>query len=286
MLLLDTGVARTPEETIFPYMEKIGVRPERIAMALALHADGDHHGGFPAIKNAAPHAQLACPLADRALIEDPEALYRDRYNFLAHDHGLGFGREGMVYCPEGRKMDVLFSGGETIQLAKDWTLRVWHVPGHSAGHLAIYDEKNHAAFTSDAVQANGYPTIDGNMAFGPTYYTVDAYLATASFLEGKEIAHMFSGHWPDLHGAEISRFLKATREFVLRADELMTTYLRTQAQGATLKQIIDEVSPRLGSWPREMANFLQFALYGHVVRMEQNGTLRAGKERPVVYRLA
>ena len=143
----------------------------------------------------------------------------------------------MVYCPAGRKMDVLFSGGETIRLAPDWNLRVWHVPGHSAGHLAIYDEKNHAAFTSDAVQSNGYPTIDGKMAFGPTYYTVDAYLATARFLEDQPIEHMFSGHWPDLHGAEINHFLKATREFVLRADELlMTNYLRTQAQGATLNR--------------------------------------------------
>jgi glyoxylase-like metal-dependent hydrolase (beta-lactamase superfamily II) len=286
VLLLDTGVALTPVETIFPYLEKIGVPPQRIAMAIAMHADGDHQGGIPAIKDASPGTQLACHHADRALIEDPEALYRDRYNFLAQDHGLGFGREGMVTCPAGRKMDVLFSGGETIQLAKDWKLRVWHVPGHSAGHLAIYDEKNHAAFTSDAVQSNGYPTRDGKMAFGPTYYTVEAYLATVRFLEDQPIDHMFTGHWPDLHGGEIKPFLTSTREFVMRADELLLKYLRTRPQGATLKQIIDTLSPQLGPWPQDTAVFLQFALYGHVVRMEQNGTLRAEHVRPIVYRLA
>ena len=34
VLLLDTGVARTPVETIFPYLEKIGV-------AAVAHRDGD-----------------------------------------------------------------------------------------------------------------------------------------------------------------------------------------------------------------------------------------------------
>ncbi|HVX65370.1 MAG TPA: MBL fold metallo-hydrolase [Bryobacteraceae bacterium] len=286
VVLLDTGVAATPAEAIFPYLEKIGVPPSRISLAIALHADSDHHGGFPAIKDASPGTQLACHRADRALIEDPEALYRDRYNFLAQDHGLGFGREGLVYCPEGRKMDVVFSGGETIRLAKDWNLRVWHVPGHSAGHLAIYDEKNHAAFTSDAVQSAGYPTIDGKMAFGPTYYTVDAYLATARFLEDQPIEHMFSGHWPDLHASEVHNFLCSTRDFVFRADELLVKYLHTRPRGATLREIIGELSPQLGPWPPEMAPFLQFALYGHVARMEQNGTLRAEHVRPVVYRMA
>lgn len=286
VLLLDTGIASTPASAIFPYMEKIGVSPKRIAMAIALHADGDHQGGLPGVKDAASSALLACHKDDLALIEDPETLYRDRYNFLAHDHGLGFGREGMVNCPEGRKIDVVFSGGETIQLAKDWPLRVWHVPGHSAGHLALYDEKNRAAFTSDAVQSNGYPTIDGKMAFGPTYYTVDAYLATVHFLENKKIDHMFTGHWPSVHGGEVLKFLSSSREFVARADELLTQHFRAHHGGVTLKQILADLGPRLGTWPQEMAPFLQFAMYGHLVRMEQQGAIRVERTSPVTYRLA
>lgn len=50
--------------------------------------------------------------------EPPERLYQDRYNFLSREHGLGFGREGMVNCPEGRKIDMVLSGSESIQLAK------------------------------------------------------------------------------------------------------------------------------------------------------------------------
>lgn len=285
VVLLDAGVAKTPVETILPYMEKIGVKPERLAMVIAMHADADHHGGLPGMKDAAPHALLGCHQADLQLIQSPERLYRDRYNFLAREHGLGFSRDGMVYCPEGRKIDFVFSGGETIQLAKDWTLRFWHVPGHSQGHLAAYDEKHHAAFTSDAVQANGYPAIEGGMAFGPTYYTVDAYLSTIQFLENLPIEHMFSGHWPATHGGRVGAFLEASRKFVLRADELLGAYFKAHHGGVTLKNILAGLSPKLGDWPDTMAPFLQFAMYGHLTRLEQTGVIARSGGYPMEYRL-
>jgi glyoxylase-like metal-dependent hydrolase (beta-lactamase superfamily II) len=217
------------------------------------------------------------------LIEDPERLYQDRYNFLAHDHGLGFGREGMVHCPRECKIDELLSAGQSIKVSPGWKLRVWHVPGHSDGHLAIYDEKNRAAFVSDAVQAGGYPTIEGMQAFGPTYYTVDAYLSTIHYLENQPIDHLFSGHWPAAHGEAVGRFLSSSREFVEAADREIKSYLRDH-KGATMKEILHGTSARLGSWPAETADFLQFAFYGHLARLEQQGVVRASGS-PVKYEL-
>jgi glyoxylase-like metal-dependent hydrolase (beta-lactamase superfamily II) len=285
IVLLDAGVATTPAESIFPYMEKIGVAPERLSLVIAMHADADHHGGLAAIKHSSPTTSIACHRADLDLIENPERLYQDRYNFLAHDHGLGFGREGMVHCPERCAIDEAFSGGESIQLAKDWALHLWHVPGHSAGHLAAYDPKHCAAFTSDAVQSSGYPTIDAKPAFGPTYYAVEAYLATIHFLENKPIEHMCSGHWPAAHGAGVAEFLKTSRDFVLRADDLVKKYFRERRSNITLRQILAELSSRLGDWPDSAAPFLQFALYGHLDRLCQTGVIRRLATTPVEYEL-
>lgn len=284
VILLDSGVVTTPESSIFPYMEKIGVSPSRLSMVVAMHADGDHHGGLSSVKSISPSTALACHVGDRQLIEDPECLYQQRYNFLAHDHGLGSGREGMIYSPDPCKIDVLLAGGQTLEVSKDWKLKVWHVPGHSEGHLAIYDEKNKAAFTSDAVQVDGYPTIDGKMAFGPTYFTVDAYLATVHFLENQPIEHMFTGHWPAVHGAQVADFLARTRKFVERADELIKDYLKSHAT-ATLKQIEHDLSPKLGSWPKEADDLLQYALYGHMERLKEQGLVRVSKTVPVEYSL-
>lgn len=286
VVLLDAGVARTPQSAIFPALEKIGLSPPKLSLVVAMHADADHHGGLPAIKDASHETLLACHAADLDLIQNPESLYRDRYNFLARDHGLGFGREGMVNCPEGRRIDVVLAAEETLQIAPDWRLHFWHVPGHSAGHLAVYDEKNHAAFTSDAVQASGYPTIDGKMAFGPTYYTVDSYLATIQYLENKPFEHMFSGHWPAIHGPEVGLFLKESRRFVEVADDLVKAKLRESTRGTTLKEILAAVNPKLGTWPADASVFLQFAIYGHMVRLEQTGVVRASKTSPIEYSLA
>jgi len=283
VVLLDAGVIATPEAAIFPYLEKIGIAPQRLSMVVAMHADGDHHGGLPCIKDVSPGTVLACHAGDRKLIEDPEYLYRERYNFLSHNHSLGFSRDGMVNCPRECKIDELLSAEQFIELSPGWNLRVWHVPGHSDGHLAIYDEKNRAAFTSDAVQADGYPTVDGKQAFGPTYYAVDAYLATIEFLEKQPIDHIFSGHWPGYHGTQTKGFLASSREFVKAADQPIKAYLSDHRQ-ATLKEILYWLSPKLGAWPNDAADFLQFAVYGHMLRLEQQGVVRSAKS-PVEYAL-
>jgi glyoxylase-like metal-dependent hydrolase (beta-lactamase superfamily II) len=285
VVLLDAGIIGTPEATIFPYMEKIGVSPQKLTMVIAMHADSDHHGGLPAIKDASSSTLLACHEGDRALIEDPETLYRDRYNFLAIDHGLGFGREGMVYSPRSCKIDTRLSANEVLKIAPGWNLRVWHVPGHSEGHLAVYDETNHAAFTSDAVQAGGYPTVSGGMAFGPTYYAVNAYLATIEFLEKQPIEHMFTGHWPSAHGGDTKKFLSQSRNFVERVDALTLEYLKQHRRGATIKTLLHEMAPKLGNWPRDAGVFLQFAMYGHMERLKQQGTIRSGTSVPTEYSL-
>lgn len=283
IVLLDAGVVRTPESAIFPYLEKIGISPQRLSMVVAMHADGDHHGGLAVIKDASNSTLLACHRSDRRLIEDPEYLYHNRYNFLAQDHELGFGREAMVHSPRSCEIDVTLQANETLQLAPDWRVHVWHVPGHSDGHLAVYDEKNRAAFISDAIQGAGFPTIGGEIAFGPTYYAVDAYLASIQFLEDKPIEHLFSGHWPGLHGREVKEFLAQSREFVERADAGITAYLRAHRGGVTLKQLIYSLGRTLGSWPEDKAPFLQFALYGHILRLKQRGLVRCSRAVPVEY---
>jgi glyoxylase-like metal-dependent hydrolase (beta-lactamase superfamily II) len=286
VVLLDAGIIGTPDSAIYPYMEKIGISPQRLSMVIAMHADGDHHGGLPAIKDASGSTLLACHQGDRALIQDPEYLYENRYNFLCRDHQLGFGREGLVYSPRACKIDVVLSAEETIQLAPDWKLRVWHVPGHSEGHLAIYDERNRAAFTSDAVQAGGCPTTTGGMSFSPTYYAVDAYLATIRFLENQPIDHIYSGHWPAVHGIEVKGFLDRSRDFVEIADEAIKMYLGDHRSGVTLKQFIYALGPKLGTWPEDTAPFLQFALYGHLLRLHQRGVVRFKSGTPIEYFLA
>lgn len=290
-VLLDSGIGATPEKAIFPYLESIGLSPQNLTLAITMHADLDHQGGNAALRAAAPSLLLACHEADRPLIEDPEALYRLRYDHLRREHGAGAPRDIMADAGRATPMNLCFTGGESLRLGaqpggQTWGLQLWHVPGHSAGHLAVYDPLHRAVFTSDAVQGWGNPDVFGGMAFGPTYYAVDAYLATIHFLEGQPIEHLYSGHWPDAHGAAVRAFLTASCDFVHRAEDLLSKYLENHPRGVTLTEAMADLSPRLGDWPRRQDWLMAWALYGHLLRREEHGQLLRLAGPPVSWRLA
>lgn len=287
VVLLDAGINSTPEKVIFPYLERLGLSPRRLMMAIISHPDLDHQGGNAALREAHGEILLACHRADRELIEDPAALYARRYNHLVAEHGIGLGEAMRPLAGRKTELDALFTGGERLRLAPDWELEIWHVPGHSDGHLAIYDPRQQALFCSDAAHGRGCPTAAGGMAFGPTYYAVNAYLSTLHFLEQMPVQHLYSGHWPDAHGRAVREFLAGSRQFVELADRLLEPALAAAGErGATLEELITQLGPRLGKWPEEEHKLLMYALYGHLERLEQRGRARrSGGARPVRWRV-
>jgi glyoxylase-like metal-dependent hydrolase (beta-lactamase superfamily II) len=282
VVLVDTGVAQTPEETIFPYLDRLKLKPEQITLAITTHPDLDHQGGNDALKRAAPRAWLTCGVADRAMVEDPRVLFDRRYNFLMQEHGVGFDPEPWPEAGKPRRMDLCFAGGETIRLGDDWALEVLHVPGHSHGHLALYDPAHKAAFVSDAIHGRGCPKAAGGMAIPVTYYYVDLYLSTLRYFESLAIDALYSGHWPIMRGEEVRDFIAESRQTVELLDRLILASLARNRDGLTMKELIDAVSNGVGDWPKETWTVAMFAVKGHMDRLEQQGKARAVRgARPV-----
>jgi glyoxylase-like metal-dependent hydrolase (beta-lactamase superfamily II) len=286
-VLVDTGIAETPEKVILPYMDRLGLPPERLTLAVTTHADLDHQGGNNAIKISSPHTLLACGEADRELVENPRKLFSDRYNYLEDEHGVGFDPEPGPDAGKLRRMDVTFSGGEKIRLRDDWALDVLHVPGHSHGHLALYDSKNKTAFVGDAIHGRGCPKADGGMAIPVTYYYVDIYLSTLRYFESLEIRALYSGHWPIMTGEEIRDFISESRQTVELFDHVILSSLKACPSGLTLKELIDAVSNAVGDWPKDTCSLAMFSVNGHLERLEKLHKIRATRgTRPVRWVLA
>ena len=282
IVLLDTGIATTPAEIIFPYLDKLKIRPEQLTLAITTHADLDHQGGNDALKRASPRTLLACGAADRALVEDPRALYDLRYNHLRAEHGVGFDPEPPPEGGQPRPMDLCFAGGETIRLRDDWHLEVLHVPGHSRGHLALYDPKNKAAFMGDALHGRGCPKATGEMAIPVTYYDVDAYLSTLRYFEGLAIDVLYSGHWPSKRGPAVRGFIAESRETVELFDRVLLARLAGTPGGLTLRELIDAVASAVGDWPRDSWDLAMFPVKGHLDRLEGQGKVRRLRGAPPV----
>jgi len=287
LVLVDTGIAGTPEAVIFPYLDGLKIKPQRLTLAVTTHADLDHQGGNDAIKRASPGTWLSCGVADRAMIEDPRTLFDLRYNFLRAEHDVGFDPGPWPEAGKPRKMDICFSGGEKIRLRDDWELEVLHVPGHSHGHLALYDAKERAAFVGDAIHGRGCPKAAGGLAIPVTYYYVDIYLSTLRYFEGLSIEVLYSGHWPTMRGEEIRDFIAESRQTVELFDRVILASLGKTATGLTLKELIEAVANAVGDWPKDGWDLAMFPVKGHLDRLEQQGKIRPDASgRPARWQLA
>ncbi|HUY14932.1 MAG TPA: MBL fold metallo-hydrolase [Terriglobia bacterium] len=273
-VLVDTGLAYTPERTIFPALKQLGFNPGQIKLAITTHADGDHQGGNDAIKRESPRTWLSCGKADRALVEDPRTLWNQRYNFLKQDYGVGIDPDPSPDAGRPRRMDVCFTGGEPIRIRADWDMEVLHVPGHSHGHLALLDRKQKAAFAGDAIHGRGCPNADGTMALPVTYYYVDAYLSTLTLFENLPIDTLYTGHWPTMRGAEILDFIAVSRQTVQIFDEVILKTLASRPAGVGMQELINEIGRAFGDWPQNMWVFIMFPLKGHLDRLVEQGKVR------------
>ena len=274
VILLDAGIATTPEQIIFPYLDRLKLKPQRLSMAITTHADADHQGGNDAIKRIAPQSWLACGEADVALVEDPQALWDRRYNFMKEDHGVGFDPVSSPDAGKVRKIDISFRGGERIRLQDDWNLEVLHVPGHSSGHLAFYDRQNQTAFVGDAIHGRGCPKASGEMALPVTYYEVDIYLSTLRFFESLPIVTLYSGHWPVMQGEEVRDFIAESRRTVDVFDRVILAGLATQHAGMTMRELLKALGEEFCEWPEDSLIFAMFSLKGHMDRLTDLGKVR------------
>lgn len=275
VVLVDAGIAETPARAIFPYLDRLRLDPRRLSLVVVTHPDLDHIGGNHSIKRTASQVKIACGEADRKLVEDPRTLFDQRYNFAKNEHGMGFASDDpLPEAGEPQKVDFGFSGGETIRIDDGWELEVLHVPGHSHGHLALYDAKHKAAFVSDAIQGRGCPNADGTLGIPVTYFYLDSYLSTLRYFDGLAIEVLHTGHWPTMQGEEIREFIATSRATVESFDQVILHNLARTPAGLTLKELVDVVANAAGDWPTETWFLATFPVIGHIDRLESRKKVR------------
>lgn len=270
LLLVDTGTTHTPREVILPALRRLGLSAEALRVVLVTHPDLDHQGGLAAIADLCPRAITACGFADRALVGRPEQLLQDRYQPYLEEHGLGYDADEerwmRAHYGAPTELALTLAGGEVLNVG-DRELQVLHVPGHSAGHLALFEPGTGLLFSSDAVHHTGCPGGDGEPALCPTYEEVDAYLDSIETLGRLGPSELHSGHWPVRTGTQVAEFLRESREFVDRVDAVLLERLE---RPATLAQLCEAVQRAAGPW-RSEPGMLRFAVHGHLRRLVRLG---------------
>ncbi|MCC6315625.1 MAG: MBL fold metallo-hydrolase [Thermomicrobiales bacterium] len=275
-LLIDTGLAGSVESAILPELDRLGVEPERVRLVLISHADIDHCGDAEAAKRAFPRALLACHHADAAEIGSLEAMIERRYGQFATEHGLVDSAETLAwYRAAGRfaEPDLLLAGGESFALGSGWTVDLLHVPGHSRGHLALWDPHSRAAIVIDAALGRTLPTRSGEPAFPPTYRDVDDYLTTLDRLAALEPELVLTAHYSTMDRTSGMVFLDESRGFVADAEAEVLDALGNSLSSTI--EVLQRVGPALGAWPVDtVLAALAFPIVGHLERLEAVGRVR------------
>src|SRR4051812_42914409 len=151
VVLVDTGLASTPAAVLEPALVELAAEP---SLVLVSHADVDHSGGNRALRDARPGLRFACHELDRRWVERREAMLAENYGWYAA-YGLDYPPEAKDFIARelggDSPVDLGLRGGETIRLGPGRRVEVLHLPGHTAGHVGLWDAANGVAIAIDAV---------------------------------------------------------------------------------------------------------------------------------------
>jgi glyoxylase-like metal-dependent hydrolase (beta-lactamase superfamily II) len=270
-LLFDVGVDGTAQKHLVPYLSRTGLDPKRIRWAVISHADVDHFGGLASLRELNPDTICVAHRLDAPLIADYATYEARRARGFREPWGLDESPEVLAWTRSVTRespVDMALTGGETVDLGDGWELEIVHVPGHTHGHLAVYDPRSRALAVADAVLGDMVTHADGRPAFPPTYRYVDSYLATIDRCESLRPELLLTAHYPTMPSDAASDFLARSRMFVEKVDEVVLDELdRAGATGLTLHDLLARANPRLGSWPSEGTEVaLAFPVVGHLER--------------------
>ena len=142
---------------------------------------------------------------------------RERYGWY-EAYGLGYEPDVFAWLRDAigpdMPIDVHLRGGERIRLGPRLTVEVLNLPGHTPGHIGLWDPRSRTAIVIDAVMARGLLDMDGNVIHPPPYFDVADYVGAARTLQALRPDRLLTAHYDVIEGADVDRFLADTIAFV------------------------------------------------------------------------
>jgi glyoxylase-like metal-dependent hydrolase (beta-lactamase superfamily II) len=248
IVLVDSGWHRPDSwEALRSALHQIGCEIGDIARVLVTHIHHDHFGQAPRIRSESG-ATVLLGDGERASFEtvmDPAARIRSRehgVDMLRNHGGAALAAEWSAAIaaadapPPGfalwEQPDVYAADEATIELGAR-TLRVVETPGHTRGHVSLYDEGNGVLFTGDHVLPHITPSI-GVEPFNDGH-ALARYLTSLSKVWGLPVTTVLPAHGPefgdlrgrvdallDHHATRLAACIEAVRDTERSAADVAT----------------------------------------------------------------
>ena len=289
-LLVDTGIVSTPEEVILPALRELGLDPADLDFILNSHADVDHFGGNAAMREAAPRAIVCAHVADCEWIGDRERILRERYGwYAAHGPDADYDADTKEWLRDAMGPDVPVDlhlvGDEVFRLGPDLAVEVLHLPGHSMGHLGLWDPASRSAIITDAALGAGLLNNEGEVIHPPPYVFLTEYEATVRRLQQLAPARLLTAHYAVMEGAEVEQFLSESLAFVDRTRSALLSAVDASGE-VTIAGLLAALNPILGPFT-SMAIELGSPIRAHLGELVASGHIEEIPDRqPPAWRVS
>ena len=191
-LLIDTGFNhQESENALRAGLQELSISMERTDIFLTpMHSD--HTGLVASIKSptttvwaSALDGEIIKASGSEELWSGMEQLW-SKFGFVEDSHS----HPGRKYSSDGSFPIKILEEGNTLTVG-DYRFQVLHTPGHTAGHLCLYEAKHKILFVGDTILADITPNITpGQLILNP----LRLYFKSLERLEKLPVAHTFTAH--------------------------------------------------------------------------------------------
>jgi glyoxylase-like metal-dependent hydrolase (beta-lactamase superfamily II) len=246
LVLLDAGIASTPESSTAPELAALGLGLSDLTLVVNSHAHPDHMGGNAVLQKHSG-ARFAAPALEAAWLEDNERLLSELWGSDpdAMEVSAAERAELLGMLDERVRVDVLLRDGD--RLPGDRSLQVITTSGHSPGHIAVLDETSRTLFTFDDVQGRGRPYLDSSVWLAPLYTDVNRYTAGLTRLLELDFDALVPSHGDSMDATAGRRAVEDSLEWVSDVDALTRRLLQKRGS-LTVRELAGAIGSELGEY--------------------------------------
>lgn len=223
-LLVDSGTVSTYENVI-NFMNQMNIDIQSLNYVIATHGHADHMGANSLFRSNC-ESKIVANVRTVPRCLDYDLQFRMFYGAFpdiyrpSNEEKKGFFGLLAAPCP----VDIQIIGDGSIFDLGGKELNIFEAPGHTIGHIIVYESNTGTLFTSDSVAWRG-PFNEP-----PYYENKSDYLNTLDKILNLEINFLITGHFPLYYGNEAKEIIKESIDQVHEVDDIVFKFMKNNRQ--------------------------------------------------------